>query len=90
MQFAMTGGLWLHRHEWRGRAMAHLVSSDLALLERVGLSLGLHPARIQFRPIKDPATGVRRAAWHWDLVSTWVPPRGSASAQPVVFVSASR
>ena len=55
--------------------MAHLVSSDRAQLEKVGLALGLHPARLQFRPIKDPGTGARRAAWHWDLVGPWVPPK---------------
>ena len=24
----MNGGLWLHRHVWKGRRMAHLVSTD--------------------------------------------------------------
>ena len=28
MIHAMDGGLWLHRHVWKGRKMAHLVSTD--------------------------------------------------------------
>ena len=28
MIYAMDGGLWMHRHIWRGRPMAHLVSTD--------------------------------------------------------------
>ena len=32
MIHAMDGGLWLHRHVWYGRPMAHLVSTDRALL----------------------------------------------------------
>ena len=28
MIHAMDGGLWLHRHVWKGRPMAHLVSTD--------------------------------------------------------------
>ena len=72
----MCGGLWLHRHTWKGSAMAHLVSSDRDHLERVGLSLGLHPARLQYRPLRDPRSGEREPAWHWDLVGPWIPPRG--------------
>lgn len=53
--------------------MAHLVSSDRGQLERVGFVLGLNPSRLQFRPLRDPRTGVRAAAWHWDLVGPWVP-----------------
>ena len=71
----MAGGLWLHRHTWKGHTMAHLVSSDRGSLERVGLSLGLHPARLQYRPLRDPKSGVREPAWHWDLVGPWLPPR---------------
>jgi hypothetical protein len=78
---AVSGGLWLHRHTWKGHAMAHLVSSDLARLERTGLALGLHPSRVQFRPIKDPRLGQRVPAWHWDLVGPWVPPRQALREQ---------
>ena len=28
MIYAMDGGLWLHRHVWKGKPMAHLVSTD--------------------------------------------------------------
>jgi hypothetical protein len=76
MKHAMSGGLWLHRHVWKGHAMAHLVSSNRSALERVGLSLGLHPARLQYRPLRNPvANGLRQPAWHWDLVGAWLPPR---------------
>ena len=30
MIHAMDGGLWLHRHVWKGTPMAHLVSTDRA------------------------------------------------------------
>ncbi len=73
VEHALTGGLWLHRHTWRGVRMAHLVSSDLARLEWVGLTIGLHPARLQYRPLRDPRSGTRAPAWHWDLVGPWVP-----------------
>jgi hypothetical protein len=79
---ALAGGLWLHHHEWRWRAMAHLVSADRDALERVGLGLGLHPARLQYRPIRNPESGDREPAWHWDLVGPWVPPRGGREARP--------
>ena len=71
---ALSGGLWLHRHTWYGRPMAHLVSSDRDALVRVGLSMGLHPDRLQYRPLKHPEGGVRLPAWHWDLVGPWLPP----------------
>ena len=32
MLHALGGGLWLHRHVYRGEPMAHLVSSDRELL----------------------------------------------------------
>jgi hypothetical protein len=73
LEHAMSGGLWLHRHTWKGHGMAHLVSNDRATLEQVGLRLGLNPARLQFRPLKDPRSGARLPAWHWDLVGPWVP-----------------
>lgn len=73
VEFATSGGLWLHRHEWRGHCMAHLVSTDLTALERTGFVLGLNPARLHFRPLKDPRSGHRQPAWHWDLAGPWVP-----------------
>ena len=35
MVHAMDGGLWLHRHVWKGTPMAHLVSTDRELLLEV-------------------------------------------------------
>lgn len=72
VEYALDGGLWLHRHLWRGHAMAHLVSADRMQLERAGMLIGLHPSRLQFRPLRDPRSGMRRAAWHWDLVGPWI------------------
>ena len=74
MIFAMDGGLWLHRHVYRGRAMAHLVSTDRAILVLYGRAVGLPSNRLQFKPLKDPRTGVRRDAWHWDLLGPFLPP----------------
>jgi hypothetical protein len=74
MIFAMTGGLWLHRHRWKGRAMAHLVSTNRDRLLAYGRAVGLPDDRLQFKPLKDPRTGVRRDAWHWDLVGPYLPP----------------
>ena len=71
----MAGGLWLHRHVWMGRPMAHLISSNRELLIACGLSVGLNPDRLQFKPLRDPRRGGRRDAWHWDLVGPWLPPR---------------
>ena len=73
MVYAMDGGLWLHRHVWQGRRMAHLVSTNRVLLLQYGLAVGLPAHRLQFKPLKDPRTGVRRDAWHWDLVGELVP-----------------
>jgi hypothetical protein len=75
MVFAMDGGLWLHRHVWRGRPMAHLVSTDKRLLLEYGERVGLPATRLQFKPLKDPRTGIRRDAWHWDLVGDFLPGR---------------
>ena len=75
MVHAMDGGLWLHRHTWRGRPMAHLVSTNRELLLDYGRRVGLPPERLQFKPLRAPRTGVRRDAWHWDLVGARVPPR---------------
>jgi hypothetical protein len=74
MTHAMDGGLWLHRHNWKGRAMVHLVSTDRSLLLRYGDALGIDLSRLQFKPLKDPRTGIRRDAWHWDLGGPVLPP----------------
>jgi len=76
MIHAMDGGLWLHRHVWKGHAMAHLVSTDRERLLAYGAVVGLGAERLQFKPLKDPRTSERRAAWHWDLVGRFLPPRG--------------
>ena len=77
MIHAMDGGLWLHRHVWQGRPMAHLVSVDRELLLAYGRRVGLPLDRLQFKPLKDPRTGVRRPAWHWDLMGPFLPPRNA-------------
>ena len=76
MIHAMDGGLWLHRHAYRGHPMAHLVSTDREALLVIGRELGLPRDRLQYKPLKDPRTGERRDAWHWDLVGRTLPPRG--------------
>jgi hypothetical protein len=75
MTHAMSGGLWLHRHIWMGRPMAHLVSSNRELLVAYGLVVGLNPGRLQYKPLRDPCDETRRDAWHWDLVGPWLPPK---------------
>ena len=75
MIYAMDGGLWLHRHVWFGRPMAHLISTDRERLLAYGSAVGLPPERLQFKPLKDPRTNVRRDAWHWDLAEHLLPPR---------------
>jgi len=72
MIYAMDGGLWLHHHVWRGRPMAHLISTDRAKLLSVGWRLGLKEEQLQYRPLKDPRTGQRREAWHWDLGGSYL------------------
>ncbi len=67
MCFALDGGVWLHRHRLRGEPMAHLVSADKDRLLAVGRELGMHPAWLQYKPLKDPRTGARVPAWHWDV-----------------------
>jgi hypothetical protein len=74
MIYAMDGGLWLHRHVWFGRPMAHLVSADRERLIRYGVAKGIPLDRLQFKPLRDPRSGVRRDAWHWDLVGRFLPP----------------
>ena len=54
--------------------MAHLVSTDRALLLTYGDAVGLPAHRLQVKPLKDPRTGERRQAWHWDLVGRFLPP----------------
>ena len=75
MIYAMEGGLWLHRHVWKGRPMAHLVSTNRERLIEYGRYVGLPIARLQYKPLKDPRTGVRCDTWHWDLVGDLLPPR---------------
>lgn len=75
MIHAMDGGLWLHRHVWKGRLMAHLVSTDRERLLAYGRAVGLPEHRLQYKPLKDPRTTVRREAWHWDLVGQFLPTR---------------
>ncbi|HVE78313.1 MAG TPA: hypothetical protein VNA89_05610 [Gemmatimonadaceae bacterium] len=75
MIHAMDGGLWLHRHVWKGRPMAHLVSTDRERLLAYGRTVGLSPTRLQTKPLKDPRTGVLREAWHWDLLGDFLPER---------------
>ena len=75
MIFAMDGGLWLHRHVWKGTPMAHLVSTDRARLLQYGHRIGLPAGRLQFKPLKDPRTGMRCDTWHWDLVGRFLPAR---------------
>src|SRR5262249_36008993 len=74
MIYAMDGGLWLHRHVGKGRKMAHLVSTDRPLLLAYGRAVGIPADRLQFKPLKDPRTGERREAWHWDLGGPYLPP----------------
>ncbi|MEO6445387.1 MAG: hypothetical protein ABIZ91_02515 [Gemmatimonadaceae bacterium] len=75
MIHAMDGGLWLHRHIWKGHPMAHLVSTDRERLLAYGQMVGIPADRLQFKPLKDPRTAQQRDAWHWDLVGRFLPPR---------------
>jgi len=72
MIYALEGGLWFHRHVLRGEPMAHLVSSNLALLLLAGERLGLRREWLQHKPLKFPPTGERVEAWHWDLRGTFL------------------
>lgn len=74
MIYAMDGGLWLHRHVWNGRPMVHMVSSHRERLLAYGVALGIPVARLQYKPLRDPRTGLRREAWHWDLGGPVLPP----------------
>lgn len=75
MLHAMDGGLWLHRHVWKGRLMAHLVSTDRERLLAVAADIRFPADRLQYKPLKDPRTGVRCEAWHFDLGGPFLPPR---------------
>jgi hypothetical protein len=70
MCFALDGGVWLHRWRVRGEPMAHLVSADRDRLLALGRALGLQPDWLQYKPLKDPRTGMRRPAWHWDVLGS--------------------
>jgi hypothetical protein len=81
--YALDGGLWLHR--WKlpdGRPMAHLVSSDKSALLAWGAANGMDARWIQHHPLKDPRTGKRVEAWHWDLLGSRLPPRVSGDREP--------
>ncbi len=47
--------------------MAHLVSADKERLLALGRELELRAEWLQYKPLKDPRTGMRVPAWHWDL-----------------------
>lgn len=79
MIHAMDGGVWLHRHMWLGRPMAHLVSTDRERLLAWGQRVGIPAERLQYHPLKDPRTAQHREAWHWDLGGLYLPPRRSAA-----------
>jgi hypothetical protein len=68
MCFALDGGVWLHRWRLRGEAMVHLVSADRERLLAIGHGLGFHPDWLQYKPLKDPRSGERKSAWHWDVL----------------------
>jgi hypothetical protein len=65
--------MWLHRWRLDGEPMAHLVSSDREALLTWGAAHGLDARWIQYKPLRDPATGERRPCWHWDLFGTQIP-----------------
>ena len=54
--------------------MAHLVSSDREKLVAWGRTVGLDPRWLQYKPLRDPRTGRRVPAWHWDLWGDLLPP----------------
>ena len=47
--------------------MAHLVSADQERLLALGETLELRAEWLQYKPLKDPRTGIRVPAWHWDV-----------------------
>ena len=68
MIFALDGGVWLQRWRYRGEPMVHLVSADRARLLDMGRVLGFESTWLQYKPLKDPRTGARVEAWHWDVL----------------------
>ncbi len=54
--------------------MAHVVSTDKNMLLAYGAEIGIPESRLQFKPLKDPRTGIRRDAWHWDIGGPLLPP----------------
>jgi len=68
MIYALDGGVWLHRHTLHDQPMIHLVSGRRESLFLVGGHLGYDAAWLQYKPLKDPRTGVRVDAWHWDVL----------------------
>ena len=74
LRYALDGGLWLHRYSLDGTPMAHLVSSDRGVLLAWGRAVGLDPRWLQFKPLRNPHTGERVPAWHWDLWGDRLPP----------------
>ena len=50
--------------------MAHLVSTDKARLLTLGRELGFSAEWLQYKPLKDPRTGARVEAWHWDVLGS--------------------
>jgi hypothetical protein len=67
MCFALDGGVWLHRHRFRDEPMAHVVSADKERLLAWGSRWGLRAEWLQYKPLRDPRSGERVPAWHWDL-----------------------
>ena len=80
LSYALDGGLWLHRFSLDGTPMAHLVSGDREALLAWGRAAGLDPRWMQYKPLRDPRTGERRPAWHWDLWGGRLPPPAAGSA----------
>ncbi len=56
--------------------MAHLVSIDREKLIATASEIHFPVERLQFKPLKDPRTGLRRDAWHFDLGGPFLPPGG--------------
>jgi len=54
MHFALSGGVWLHRHKIDDEPMVHLVSSDKERLLALGRELGFQARWLQYKP-------------HWDV-----------------------
>jgi hypothetical protein len=60
--------------------MAHLVSSNREQLLEAGRILGMSARWLQYKPLKNPDTGARIEAWHWDLRGHFLE-RGTRSAK---------